>query len=151
MLKERVKLLGPELVVFRRDTLGLPNREVEKDKDRSGPCLLEIGLQPVELSRPQVAPALVLGIIQQNEVTVLVIERLVKLPEAAAVNLPGLFGMGVMVSGNLVVGRVYFFDDLLIFVPLLLLAARAVAVDEVADVDDQRRVQSVDFGDEAFK
>src|SRR5664280_1903377 len=59
--------------------------------------------------------------------------------------------MRVMVPRRLVIGRVNLLNHLLVFVPLLLLAARAVAVDQVAQVDDQGRLEGVDLRDEALE
>ena len=63
-LEEGVEGLLPERVVFWRDSLGLPNRKMKKDKDASGAGGLEIRFEPFELSRSEVTPALLLGIIQ---------------------------------------------------------------------------------------
>jgi hypothetical protein len=150
-LEKWMERLRPELVVRRRDALRFPNWKMQKDEDRPGLGFPEIVRQPAQLGGAEVAPAFLLGVIQQHKVAITPIERLVELSEPPTVNSAGLLGMRVMVSRHLIVGNLDGFDDRLIFVPLRLLARGAVAIDQVAKVDDQNRLQRVDLRDQALE
>jgi hypothetical protein len=141
----------PELVVLGGDTLRFPNREMHEHKHTAGTRSLEIGPQPLHFGGANVAPALVLSVVQQDKVPVLEIKRLVELAEAAAIDPSGGPGVGVMVPRRLVIRARNGLDDLLILVPLLLFAAQTITVDQVADIDHQRRFESIDPGDQALK
>src|SRR5262245_39319961 len=76
---------------------------------------------------------------------------MVELAKASTVDPPRLFRMGVVVSGHLIIRRLDSSNDRLVLVPLFFLAQRSVAINQISEVHDERRLQGVYFGDQSLE
>jgi hypothetical protein len=80
-----------------------------------------------------------------------VIERLAEFPESLPVNLPCLLRASIVIPGKLVAKNLNGFGYRLVFILLLFLPDNALTINQVAQVDDQGRLQPVDLRDQAFE